>query len=50
MREMDVIESQKCTGGAAKIIGGVYILGVALVSFLLGVIDGITNPKACNIR
>lgn len=41
-------EAIKCQGGGKISIGLVTVL-TAIGSFILGLIDGYTNPKACNI-
>lgn len=42
-------ESIKYTGGA-KITTGFVIIFTAIGSFILGIIDGLSNPKTCNSR
>ena len=36
--------------GGAKISGGIALFIAAIGSFILGIIDGISNPKACNSK
>ena len=40
-------ESVTYTGGA-KITAGVAILITSIVSFVMGLFEGFSNPKACN--
>lgn len=42
-------DSIKYTGGA-KITSSLVIILTAIGSFILGIVDGITNPKACNSK
>ena len=36
-------------GGAKFSLGSIFIISV-ISSFFFGIIDGFSNPKACNIR
>lgn len=42
-------ESIKYSGGG-KITAGLVIFITAVGSFILGIIDGLSNPKACNSK
>ena len=42
-------EMINCVGGA-KITTGIVVIITAIGSFILGLIDGLSNPKACNLR
>lgn len=42
-------EAINYTGGA-KITTGFVIVFTAITSFILGVFDGLTNPKVCNSK
>jgi len=46
---LDDNESINYSGGA-KITAGLVIVFTAIGSFILGIIDGLTNPKACNSK
>lgn len=49
MTKLSDADAIKSTGGA-KISGmGIFIVSV-ISSFIFGIIDGFSNPKACNIR
>lgn len=47
MKVLNEQEMLECNGGA-KLSAGVVGLVVGIVSFILGIIDGYTNPKKCN--
>ena len=36
--------------GGAKISTGFVIFITSIASFILGIIDGISNPKTCNLK
>ncbi|MDD5865509.1 MAG: hypothetical protein PUD07_03370 [bacterium] len=42
-------EMIKYTGGVKFTASGIFIISV-ISTFFLGIIDGFSNPKACNIR
>lgn len=49
MIKLNNADADKYIGGA-KISGmGIFIVSV-ISSFIFGIIDGFSNPKACNIR
>lgn len=49
MITIDNNEAMKYSGGA-KISTGLVIFITALGSFILGIFDGLSNPKACNAK
>lgn len=51
-RKMEILHDDECLEycGGAKISMGLGIAISALGAFILGLIDGISNPKKCNAR
>lgn len=42
-------ELNELNGGISLTSAGIGLLVVGAVSFLLGVFDGVVNPKTCNV-